>query len=191
MVLQSDNSRNKLRKCNFNYTSFNANLTNGDCSSGQLVIGIQTNGTVLCATDATGSGGGGTKQVISGRGTASISADKWYHPTGGVLVAGDTDESQLMRLPYAGKLHNLSFIMNPVQALGDTCEGYVRYTSTWATSTANTILTCSINSDSFDYCMNTTASVDVAAESYIKFYVDEVGGTCVGIPSWSFVYEAT
>ena len=45
-------------KANFNYTSFNTNLTNVDCPAGQLVIGIQTNGTVLCATDATGSGGG-------------------------------------------------------------------------------------------------------------------------------------
>jgi hypothetical protein len=35
----------------FNHSSLISNLTNGDCSAGSLVIGVQSNGTVLCATD--------------------------------------------------------------------------------------------------------------------------------------------
>jgi len=37
-----------------NETSRFAALTDSDCPSGQLVIGVQVNGTVLCATDDTG-----------------------------------------------------------------------------------------------------------------------------------------
>lgn len=42
----------------FNLTNFRNNLTDTDCVAGQLVIGIQANGTVLCAVDQQGSGGG-------------------------------------------------------------------------------------------------------------------------------------
>ena len=42
----------------FNLTNFRNNLTDTDCVAGNLVIGIQTNGTVLCAVDQQGSGGG-------------------------------------------------------------------------------------------------------------------------------------
>lgn len=36
-----------------NETAFIGNLTENDCPGGQVVIGVQTNGTVLCVTDAT------------------------------------------------------------------------------------------------------------------------------------------
>ena len=40
----------------FNLTNFRNNLTDTDCAAGQLVIGVQANGTVLCATDVTTGG---------------------------------------------------------------------------------------------------------------------------------------
>lgn len=66
-------------------TRFNA-LTNGDCGAGYLVIGVQTNGTVLCAEDSTGApGAGDIEGVIAGTGlfgggttgtvTLNVSAD--------------------------------------------------------------------------------------------------------------------
>jgi len=50
---------------NFNYSSFILNITSADCGSGLLVIGVQLNGTVLCTTDATGSGSFNTDQFNS------------------------------------------------------------------------------------------------------------------------------
>jgi len=44
------------------------NLVNGDCPSGKLVIGVQNNGTVLCATDSTATGG-----------TYNATYDKWAY----------------------------------------------------------------------------------------------------------------
>jgi len=42
-----------------NHTSFINNLTNVDCGAGYLVIGVQNNGTVLCAEDQVGEPGAG------------------------------------------------------------------------------------------------------------------------------------
>lgn len=44
-------------------TRMNA-LTNTDCASGYLVIGVQSNGTVLCALDTTSGGGGNTTEEM-------------------------------------------------------------------------------------------------------------------------------
>lgn len=129
------------------------------------------------------------KTLIGGRGTISISSDNFYHPQGGSEVSTDTDESQLLRLPYSGKLHNISLIMSSAQSSGDVCRGYIRYTETFQTSTNNTILFCSIQTGSLTNCLNETASVSVTNGSYIKFYFDEVSGTCSGVLSWNFIYE--
>ena len=161
----------------------------GKLTSASCDVKASTNGTLYCGTDATGAGGGGNRiQIISGRGSASISVDEYYHPTGGVLIAGDTDESQLMYLPYAGTLHNLTFHLDPIQGAGDNCTMFVRSTPVFATSTANTILAAQIL-DVNQVAQNTKTTVSVTAGTYIKMFMDEAAGTCVGIPSWSFVYE--
>src|SRR3990167_6519141 len=164
------------------------NITGGlttNLKSASCDVKSNTNGTLYCGTDATGSAGG-DKMIISGRGTASISVDEFYHPSGGVLVANDDDESQLMRLPYAGTLHNLTFVASANQGSGDVCVLFVRYTSTFATSTSRTALFANIT-DVNQVASDTSTSLSVAEGSYIKIEMDEEGGgSCVLIPSWSF-----
>jgi len=75
-------------------TRFNF-LVNNDCSSGELVIGVQVNGTVLCATDASGGtmssfilgASSGTNQTITDGNTAFIVAG-----TGITTIAAATDQ---------------------------------------------------------------------------------------------------
>ena len=130
--------------------------------------------------------------IISGYSGALITTDGFFHPSGGALIASDTDESQLMRIPYAGTLHNLTLIMSENQASSDVCALIVRYTPTFATSTSNTALVANMSGGSSEQIIkNLTENINVAQDSYIKMFFDEEADTCNGIISWSFVYEPT
>jgi len=168
-----------------NPSSFITNVTMNKSVSCSNLIGSPDSD--FC-TDATGGGSGVDRMIISGRATASITADEFYHPSGGVLIATDTDESQFMYLPYAGKLHNLSFIWSASQT--GRCDLYVRYNASANTVTSgNTALVTSVTSNWHNETAP-TLSVSVAKGSSIKIFMDEIG-TCSGIPSWSFIYEPT
>lgn len=69
-------------------TRFNA-LANFDCPSGQLVIGVRTNGTVLCATDTTG-GGGNTTEEMQDAVFAALDANFTYNDTANSVTPNET-----------------------------------------------------------------------------------------------------
>ena len=166
------------------------NITTTTCSGTNKVSAINNaTGAVTCTTDST-SASGGNKMIISGRASASITVDEWYHPSGGVLIAGDTDEGQFMRLPYAGTLHNLSFAVDAVQGSGDQCILYVTYNASANPISAGVTALLANISDVNQYAVsNPTTSLSVAKDSYIKIMMDEQAGTCIVTPSWSFIYE--
>ena len=128
------------------------------------------------------------RSSTEGRGSDSISSDSYYHVRGGSEETNDNDESQLTRLAYAGTLHNLTFIMSTPQGIGDICVLYVNYNSTFGT-TANTLLFANLTGVN-QIAINKTTSINVSEGSFIKMFMDEQGNsTCVGQPSWSFIYQ--
>ncbi len=128
-----------------------------------------------------------SRTIIAGQGTAAVSADAYYNPSGGILKV-TSNPSQAVYLPYAGTLGNLAFNFDVNQGSGDTCTLFVQQSTSADGAFANTLLSCTILNVART-CVNTNASQVINSGTYIKMFFDEQAGSCQGVPDWSFVYE--
>ena len=111
----------------FNLTNFRNNLTDIDCVGGQSVVGVQPNGTVLCA-----SGGSGVTSVTRGFG---------FNETGtSITSTGQMDVNRtIFDLLYS------SITYNQTTPAIQYCDGQIGLNESRFISTANTTLDNLVN----------------------------------------------
>mgnify|MGYP001571626134 FL=1 len=157
-------------------------IRNVTCSAGQ-VLTTNSQGLVSCIADQIGSS---NNIIFNGRSSASLTADAFGNPNGGVMAA-TADPSMSATVPFAGTIHNLTTTMSVAQNAGDTCRVVIRKAPTPTGSYNHTNLNATILNTA-QTATNSTYSASVNAGDSLQVFFDEVNGTCSGFVGWTFAF---
>jgi len=124
-----------------------------------------------------------TRIVITGRSSASLSADAYCNPFGSACAASNATLGAL--IPFNGTIKNLYGYMSAAQGSGDSCVFYVSKATDCTGSFSNTALTCNIGNGQ-QSCSDISNSAAISSGECLQIFFDEAGTSCVGYVSWSF-----
>ena len=154
-----------------------------NATTSKLLYNSTTNA-FSCGTDQTSAGGNG-KVAITGRSSASLTADSYCAP-GGTDACGTSATAVLNQnpIPLSGTFRNLYVWTSAAQGSGDNCAAYIR-TGTCNGTLANSALTCAIVDVDQD-CSDTSNTATATAGECFQVFYDEAAGSCVGNIIYSF-----
>ena len=169
-------------------STFKGGIYSYACAGTDKVSAIGTNGSAVCAADQTVAGGTKMKTLVSGRSTAGLTVDGFFHPSGAQATTSAYDEELCLEVPFTGTIKNLTMWNDAAEGSGDLCAGVIRSISGSCTGTPVTIMNCTIAGVGLR-CLNHTADAAVTAGDGITFLFDEIAGSCVSSYTWGFVLE--